>query len=260
LPYAHLENWKARFLDAIGLQPSLASDVMNLKEEFRKMQSRLTWFVLALFVMGIMSISIMGCGGDSDEGSAEKSTESSSTESSTDAEPVVAAKPPIDFAAEKAEIQKLYSAFYKGFNDNDMKVIGATFRQSDNKAAFGTIFAGNEPVPIAFGWRNVEIAIEGLWIGIGTKGSKWGRDDKLSDFWIRYKGSKIEASAIGYNCYKGAFPGETHLYLIKEEKDGWKIHELDSSTENNLGIFGFHKGKPRVEKFIKVTRETDKAP
>jgi hypothetical protein len=259
LPYAHLENWKARFLDAIGLQPSLASDVMNLKEEFRKMQSRLMWLVIALFAVGIMSIGVVGCGGDSEEGSAEKSTESTSSSSAT-TEPAVAAKPPIDFAAEKAEIQKLYSAFYKGFNDNDMKVIGATFRQSDNKAAFGTIFAGNEPVPIAFGWRNVEIAIEGLWIGIGTKGSKWGRDDKLSDFWIRYKGSKIEASAIGYNCYKGAFPGETHLYLIKEEKDGWKIHELDSSTENNLGIFGFHKGKPRVEKFIKVTRETDKAP
>ena len=104
-----------------------------------------------------------------------------------------------------------------------------------------------KPVPIAFGWRNVEIAIEGLWIGIGTAGSKWGRDDQLKDFWIRYKGSKLEASAIGYNCYKGAFPGETHLYFVKEAKDGWKIHEMDSSTENNLGIFGFHTGKPRLK-------------
>ena len=159
----------------------------------------------------------------------------------------IVSRPPIDFAAEKAAIQELYTAFYKGFNDNDINAISDTFRTSDNKVAFGTIFAGNEPVPIAFGWRNIEIAIEGLWIGIGTKGSKWGRDDQLKDFWIRYKGSKIEASAIGYNCYKGAFPGETHLYLVKEEKDGWKIHELDSSTENNLGIFGFHKGKPRLK-------------
>ena len=95
--------------------------------------------------------------------------------------------------------------------------------------------------------RMLKVAIEGLWIGIGTKGAKWGRDDVLKDFWIRYKGSKIEASAIGYNCYKGSFPGETHLYLVKEAKDGWKIHELDSSTENNLGIFGFHKGKPRLK-------------
>ena len=170
------------------------------------MQSRLMWLVFALFAVSIMSIGVVGCGGDSEEGSAEKSTESSSTASSATDQPAVAARPEIDFAAEKAEIQKLYSAFYKGFNDNDMKVIGATFRQSDNKAAFGTIFAGNEPVPIAFGWRNVEIAIEGLWIGIGTKGSKWGRDDKLSDFWIRYKGSKLEASALGLQLLQRGVP------------------------------------------------------
>ncbi|MDE0425049.1 MAG: hypothetical protein OXN25_09290 [Candidatus Poribacteria bacterium] len=225
------------------------------------MQSRLMWLVFALFAVSIMSIGIVGCGSDSeDEGSAEKPTESSSTTSTTD-EPVVAAKPPIDFAAEKAAIQKVYSDFYEAFNDNDMRAIGETFRTSDNKVAFGTIFAGNEPVPIAFGWRNVEIAIEGLWIGIGTKGSRWGQNDQLSDFWIRYKGSKIEASAIGYNCYKGAFPGETHLYLMKEEKDGWKIHELDSSTENNLGIFGFHKGKPRLKEAGRFfSTDADKAP
>ena len=176
-------------------------------------------------------------------------------------EPAVAAKPPIDFAAEKAAIQAVYSAFYQGFNDNDMKVIGETFRTSDNKVAFGTIFAGNEPVPIAFGWRNVEIAIEGLWIGIGTKGAKWGRDDKLSDFWIRYRGSTIEASAIGYNCYKGSFPGETHLYLVKAAKDGWKIHEVDSITESNLGIFGFHRGHPRLKEAGRFfSTDADKAP
>ena len=169
--------------------------------------------------------------------------------------------PPIDFGAEKAAIQEVYSAFYKAFNDNDLKAIGETFRTNDGKVAFGTIFAGNEPVPIAFGWRNVEIAIEGLWIGIGTKGAKWGQNDQLKDFWIRYKGSKIEASAIGYNCYKGSFPGETHLYLVKEAKDGWKIHELDSSTENNLGIFGFHKGKPRLKEAGRFfTTDADKAP
>ena len=173
----------------------------------------------------------------------------------------VAAKPPIDFAAEKAAIQEVYSDFYEAFNDNDMNAIGETFRTSDGKVAFGTIFAGNEPVPIAFGWRNVEIAIEGLWIGIGTKGAKWGQNDQLSDFWIRYKGSKIEASAIGYNCYKGAFPGETHLYLVKEAKDGWKIHELDSITENNLVLFGFHRGHPRLKEAGRFfSTDADKAP
>ena len=170
-------------------------------------------------------------------------------------EPVVASRPPIDFEAEKAAIQELYTEFYNAFNDFDIKAVGETFDTST--IAFGTIFAGNEPVPIATGWNDVKTNILGLWNGIGTKGNKWGLNDRLTDFWIRYKGSKLEAAAIGYNCYKGSFPGETHLYLIKDAK-GWKIYELDSSTENNLGIFGFHKGKPRIEKFIKVTREADK--
>ena len=176
-------------------------------------------------------------------------------------EPAVATRLPIDFTAgfvaEKVAIQAVYSAFYRAFNDNDIKGIQATVETGT--IAFGTVFTGTEPLPLAIGWTNVKVAIEGLWIGIGTKGAKWGRDDKLTDFWIGYKGSKLEAAAIGYNCYKGSFPGETHLYLVKEEKDGWKIHELDSSTENTLGIFGFHKGKPRIEKFIKVTKDTEKS-
>ena len=172
-------------------------------------------------------------------------------------EPAVAVRPPIDFAAEKAAIQAVYSVFYKAFNDNDLKAIGEIFRTGDSRIAFGTIFAGNEPVPLAFGWRSIEIAIQGLWIGIGTKGVEWGQNDKLTDFWIHSKGGKLEAAAIGYNCYKGPFPGETHLYLIKDERDGWKIHELDSVTENNLGIFGFHTGHPRIKEFIGVTRENN---
>ena len=217
------------------------------------MQSRLMWLVFAVLAVGIMSLGIVGCGGDTEEESAEKPTESSSTESS--GEIVVAARPPIDFDAEKAAIQELYSAFYEAFNDNDIGAIGETFDTSTIE--FGTIFAGNEPVPVATGWNDVKTNILGLWNGIGTKGAKWGQNDKLTDFWIRYKGSKLEAAAIGYNCYKGSFPGETHLYLLKDDK-GWKIYELDSSTENNLGIFGFHKGKPRIQKFIKLTREAEK--
>ncbi len=207
------------------------------------MQSRLTWLMIALFAVGVMSIGIMGCGGDSDEGSAEKSTESSSTESSSTSEPVVAARPPIDFAAEKAAIQAVYTEFYKAFNDNDIKAIQDTFDSSSIK--FGTVFAGNEPVPVAIGWNNVKTNIEGLWIGIGTKGSRWGQNDTLSKFWIRYKGSKLEASALGLNCYKGAYPGETHLYLVKDNKRGWIIQEVDSITQNNLQIFGID-AKPRL--------------
>ena len=172
-------------------------------------------------------------------------------------EPAVAAIPPIGFAAEKAAIQAVYSAFYRAFNDNDLKGIQATVETGT--IAFGTVFTGVEPLPLAIGWRNVHVAIEGLWIGIGTKSAKWGQNDQLMDFWIRDKGENLEAAAIGYNCYRGAFPGETHLYLIKDKKDGWKIHELDSVNENHLPIFGFHTGHPRIKKFTKVTREAKKA-
>ena len=219
------------------------------------MQLRLTWLVLILFAVGITSIGILGCGGDSEEeGSAEKATESSSTSSSDTGEPVVAQRAPIEFEAEKAAIQAVYTAFYKAFNDNDIKAIGETF--DTGSIQFGTIFAGDEPVPVATGWNNVKVGIEGLWIGIGTKGARWGPNDQISKFWIRYKGSKLEASALGLNCYKGAYPGETHLYLIKDNRKGWLIQQVDSITQNNLGKFGLTKlqgksgQKPRIDKFF----------
>ena len=163
---------------------------------------------------------------------------------------------PIDFAVEKAAIQKVYSAFYQAFNDEDIKGIQETLDTSS--IVFGTIITGKVPVPLVVGWNNVKVGINGLWIGI--KGTEWGQNDKLTDFWMRYKGNKWEAAAIGYNCYKGSFPGETHLYLVKDEKNEWKIHELDSISENNLEIFGFHKGNPRLKKFITLTKEIYRVP
>ena len=48
---------------------------------------------------------------------------------------------------------------------------------------------------------------------------------------------------------------------MKAEKDGWKIHELDSSTENNLGVFGFHKGNLRLKAAGRFfTTAADKVP
>ena len=187
------------------------------------MKSRLMWLVLAIFAVGIMSIGIVGCGAD--EETTEQPTTSST--SSTDAEePVVASRPPIDYAVEKKAIQDVYNAFYNAFNDFDFKAVEETFDTTN--AQFGTIFAGNEPVPVASGWNNIKINILGLWEGIGTKGNKWGQNSNLSKVWIRYKGSSLEACALGYNCYKGAFPGETHLYLVKK-KDEWLIQQLDSN-------------------------------
>lgn len=225
------------------------------------MKLRLTWLMVLLFAVGIMSIGLVGCGGDeetADEPSG--SGTAAATGGDTSSEPVVAQRAPIDFDAEKAAIQEVYSAFYAAYNDQDIGAIQDTYDASGS-SIFGTIFAGNEPVPLATGWNNVKIGIEGLWIGIGTAGNKWGQNDRLSLYWIRYKGSRLEASAIGYNCFKGSFPGETHLYLQQDNKGAWKIHELDSITENNLGIFGYHKGKARlIEAGSFFDDAEDKAP
>ena len=209
-----------------------------------------TSLLIALFAVGIMSVGIVGCGSDDTEETAESPTATPAATSSADEGPIVASRP-IDFEAEKAAIQEVFTAFYEAFNDNDIKAIAETF--DTGSIVFGTIFAGNEPVPVAAGWNNVKIGIEGLWIGIGTKGAKWGTSPQLSDFWIRRK----EASAVGYNCYKGAFPGETHLYLVKKE-DEWLIQQLDSVTQNNLTIFSWKKADPRIDKFFST--EKDRAP
>ena len=170
-----------------------------------------------------------------------------STESPAE-EPAVATRPPIDFDAEKQAIQEVYTEFYNAFNDFDIKAVQKTFDSAN--IIFGTIFAGNEPVPLAVGWNDVKTNILGLWEGIGTKGNKWGQNSNLSKVWIRYKGSSLEACALGYNCYKGTYPGETHIYLVKKEGE-WLINQLDSVTQNNLAIFGLdNAAEPRIEKFF----------
>ena len=210
------------------------------------MQLRLTWLVLVLFAVGIMSIGIVGCGTDEEEAPKTPTTESTSTEPAE--EPVVASRPPIDFDAEKKAIQAAYNAFYNAFNDFDIKAVQETF--DTGNIEFGTIFAGNEPVPVATGWHNIKTNILGLWEGIGTKGNKWGQNSNLAKVWIRYKGSSLEACALGYNCYKGNFPGETHIYLLKK-KNQWVINQLDSITQQNIAIFGLdNTAKPRIEKFF----------
>lgn len=98
------------------------------------------------------------------------------------------------------------------------------------------------PIPVAIGWNNVSVFIKGLWRGFGTKGAKWGPDDKLTDFWIR----QTKASTKGANCYKGAYPGETYLYLVKKN-DKWRIQQIDSITQDNIKLF---KDNPRIRNYF----------
>ena len=229
---------------------------VNLKEEFKKMQSRLMWLVLAIFAVGIMSIGIVGCGSDEEE-TAEESTESTA---STTTETVVASRAPIDFETEKKAIQEVFTTFYHGFNDQDINIVQDTFDTSDIQ--FGVVFAGNEPVPISEGWQKVRTVIIGLWDNHTTAANKWGATPNLAKFWIRYKGSSLEACALGYNSYKGPYPGETHLYLVKD-KDQWLIQQIDGISNQNIAIFGLdNTARPRIDKFFARSSddEEDLAP
>ena len=219
---------------------------MNLKEEIKEMQSRLTWLVLFIFAVGIVSIGIVGCGAD--EEPAEEPAESSSTGGGTAEEPVVASRPPIDYDAEKKAIQEVFTAFYHAFNAQEINDVQDTFDTSSIQ--FGVVFAGNEPVPISESWAKVKGVIIGLWDNHTTAANKWGSTPNLSKFWIRYKGSSLEASALGYNSYKGPYPGETHLYLVKK-KDQWLIQQIDGISNQNITIFGLdNAARPRIDKFF----------
>ena len=209
------------------------------------MQSRLIWLVLVFLAVGIMSIGIVGCGTDEEE---TPETSTSSTGSASTEEPVVASRPEIDYAAEKKAIQEVFTAFYQAFNKKDINGVQDTFNTSS--VQFGVVFAGNEPVPISEGWPKVKGVILGLWDNHTTAANKWGSTPNLSKFWIRYKGSSLEASALGYNSYKGPYPGETHLYLVKK-KDQWLIDQIDGISNQNIAIFGLDKAPaPRIDKFF----------
>ena len=209
------------------------------------MQSRLMWLVLVLFAVGIMSIGIVGCGTDEEEA---PETPTSSTGSTSTEEPVVASRAPIDYAAEKKAIQEVFTAFYQAFNDKDINGVQDTFNTSS--VQFGVVFAGNEPVPISESWAKVKGVILGLWDNHTTANNKWGSTPNLSKFWIRYKGSSLEACALGYNSYKGPYPGETHLYLVKK-KGQWLIDQIDGISNQNITIFGLDNApKPRIDKFF----------
>ena len=180
------------------------------------MQLRLTWLVLVIFAVGIMSIGIVG---------VVVTLKRKHLKRQQQAPQVPRLTNPQLLKDHRSTLRRKNRQFRKSTAHSTQPLttkISKPFRKPLRPASivFGTIFAGNEPVPLAIGWKNVEIGIKGLWIGIGTKGAKWGQNDKLTDFWIGYKGSKIEAAAIGYNCYKGSFPGG-NTSLFDKRCQGW---------------------------------------
>ncbi|MCE2400025.1 hypothetical protein J4G08_03960 [Candidatus Poribacteria bacterium] len=213
------------------------------------MKPKSTQILFILFTIGILITHIVGCGSDDD--TPAEPTETSSTEESTE-EVVIASSKPIDYDAEKQAIQEVFSTFYLAFNNRDMPELKKTWHAT-TAAEFAVVWVAggfNEQVGPTVSWANVEATIQqGLWVGQGTAGQKWGNTNRLSEFWIRRKktGSReLEASARGLNCFRPGAPGTTLVYLVKKN-DKWLIEQIDSMTQPSLAS---RRGKPLISKYF----------
>ncbi len=132
----------------------------------------------------------------------------------------------IDFAAEIAAIQEVYSAFIKAYLKEDMAALVKTF---DTAAGieYGTSTAN------VYRWNNIQTYIEANWEKSDCEGN---RNWELTDFYIRSKNIEVpwtEASAQGpmfyydpgtFRCYTG-----TGQFYLTKKSDKWRIHQIDGA-------------------------------
>ncbi len=202
------------------------------------MKTGISFLLILLLAMSVVSLGIIGCGGDEEE---KKETAAKPT---TPADDEVASKP-IDFAAEKVAIQKVWSDFVVGFNTFDLRKVEPLWAQKTTDEFHFII--GDKEQSGWEGWAGISKGMKGLWEGIGTKGSRWS-GSTLNTFYIRQN----EASAKGPNAYASG-PGMTYVYFTKV-KDQWLISQVDSVSNNNLAF----RKTPLIPKYF--DDEKDKAP
>ena len=147
----------------------------------------------------------------------------------------------IDYEAEKAAIQQVYSEFYQAFNDRDMSSL-KKIMYTGFDIEFGIyVLEGNVVAPYhASNWITIRNMLACLWNEVPCGDSIfnvfWGPNPTLSEFYIRPKHVNTpwdEASAKGFNSGKGNVnkPGETYVYFVKINGE-WRIYQLVSlSTE-----------------------------
>ena len=209
---------------------------------------------LTLLAICIISIGMLSCGGD--DGPTDR------TPTTDPSEPiVVATAEPIDFEAEKSEIQQVYSAFYSAFNRRKMADIRNIWKEHAVHAQFRVAWVAGgfvEPVGPTAGWPQMESTIEGLWEGPGTRGQNWTGSNRFSQFWIRrakFDPNTLEASARASASYRSQGSGVTYAYLIKNEHEDWQLQQIDSVTGN---VINMGRGDPEISKYF--TDESAKAP
>ena len=169
----------------------------------------------------------------------------------------------IDYEAEKAAIQQVYSEFYRAFNDRDMSSLRKIMYTGVN-IEFGLYILGSDGIseePFhASHWNTIGGMLEGLWSEVPLPGGApfnlfWGPNSTLSEFYIRPKNVNAlwdEASAKGLNCWGGNIeqPGETYIYFVKI-KGEWLIYQLASLSAE---IAPKYDGKPPIDKYFNDTK------
>lgn len=211
---------------------------------------------LTLLVICIISIGMLSCGSDDEEPTNRTATTDPS-------EPiVVATAEPIDFAAEKNEINQVYGAFYSAFNRERASVIDNLWKNHPVHAQFGVAWVAGGEVestgPVA-GWNEIKSHMESLWNAQGTSGQRWTGSNRFSQFWIRRKLSDpntLEASAraaASYRSQQGS--GVTYAYLVKPEHEKWQIQQLQSATSH---VINLKRGEVQITKYF--TDPSAKAP
>ena len=210
---------------------------------------------LTLLVTCVISIGMLSCGSDDDE-----PTDRTSTTDPT--EPiVVATAEPIDFDAEKNEIQQVYGAFYSAFNRRKIADIRKILKDHPVHAQFGVAWVAGgevEPVGPTAGWPQIKSTIESLWVAQGTSGQNWTGSNRFSQFWIRRKLSDpntLEASARASASYRSQGSGITYAYLVKPKHEKWQLQQLQSVTGN---VINAGRGDVEITKYF--TDPSAKAP
>ena len=203
---------------------------------------------LTLLAICIISMGMLSCGSNDDDLTYKPITPTDPSEPI-----VVATLDPIDFEAEKKEIQGVYSAFYSAFNRRKISDIRKLWKDHPLHAEFRTawVMAGEvESVGPITGWSQIKSAIESLWSAPDTAGDSWVGNNQFRQFWIRRTKAdpnSLEASARTFASFKHQSFGITSAYLIKNEHENWHLQQIDSVTGD---VLNKGRGAPEISRYF----------
>jgi hypothetical protein len=187
------------------------------------MKVKISFLLIALLAMGVMSIGVIGCGGDEEPEKAEAKP----TTPKPGGEGEIAGSN-IDFAAEKAGVLDTWAQFMQAYNDRKMTTVKKLWTVKSSDYLFINI-SDNERIQ-ASGGNGVQDTLLKLTKGHhSTANDKWNGGN-MTEVWIRKKGGQLQASAHGPNALR---QGQSWVYFVND-RSTWKISKVESIETRNL--------------------------